>query len=412
MLTSEQSIVEYKAGLAFPDRLTQRTHRHYADYASRMLAVYQEGVGQPRWRLHRQIELVFADEPECPVRRIQAFCKLLDDASQYLTDPDGDASKLRLRVFLQAARFHPLVSEPDELFEHGENDVKAQIASALGQSWESVEQALYRDVLDYQRLERFEGFANATALLSRYNVAQLQACLYKAEEMTITATADFKTILRYAKLARLLHEIVQVGDSTYRIILSGPASVLNETRRYGVNFARFLPALLSCRGWRLKVRLRTPWRQHAGLVLTDKDGLTSHLPPPQVFDSKVEQALCGKFGRQRDGWTLIREGDILHHQQKTFVPDFTFRHEDGTMVMLEIVGFWTPEYLAHRRETLRLFQQHKIILAIPEKSLRNGASVGENILVYKTGLKLAPLMEILEKFRRCGSPRAGSPNGM
>jgi len=28
-----------------------------------------------------------------------------------------------------------------------------------------------------------------------------------------------------------------------------------------------------------------------------------------------------------------------------FVPDFTFRHEDGTQACLEIVGFWTPEYL-------------------------------------------------------------------
>ena len=412
MLTSEQSIVEYKAGLAFPDRLTQRTHRHYADYASRMLAVYQEGVGQPRWRLHRRIEAVFADEPDCPIRRIQAFCKLLDDASQYLTDPDGEASKLRLRVFSQAARFHPLVSEPDQLFEYGENDVKAQIAKSIGQSWANIEQTLYRDVLDYQRLERFEGFTSPTALLSRYNVAQLQACLYKAEQMTITATDHFKTILRYAKLARLLHEIVHVGASTYCIILSGPASVLNETRRYGVNFAKFLPALLSCRGWRMKVHLKTPWRQPAGLILTDKHGFTSHLPPPEVFDSTVEQVLCEKFGHQRDGWTLIREGDILHHQQKTFVPDFTFRHNDGTTAMLEIVGFWTLEYLAHRRETLRLFRRHKIILAVPEKSLRNGASPGQNVLVYKTALKLTPLMEILEKFRGCGGSHAGSQNGM
>ena len=29
---------------------------------------------------------------------------------------------------------------------------------------------------------------------------------------------------------------------------------------------------------------------------------------------------------------LIREGEILHDHQKTFVPDFTFRHEDGTQV--------------------------------------------------------------------------------
>jgi len=400
MLTSDQSIVEYKGGRAFPDCLTQGTHRHYTDYATRMLSVYQDGIGQPRYQLHRQIEAIFTDEPDCPVRRIQAFCKLLDDAGDYQTDPSGEATKLRLKIFSMAAQFHPLVAQPDRLFESGENDIKARIAETLGQSWEMIEQTLYSDVLDYQRLERFEGYANPAALLSRYNVAQIQACLYKAEQMTVWASEDFKTILRYAKLARLLHEIERVDASTYRLVFSGPASVLNETRRYGVSFARFLPALLACRRWRMTASLKTPWKQPVQLALSDKDGFTSHLPPPEMFDSSVEQSFCEKFGNQRDGWTLIREGDILHHQQKTFVPDFTFCHADGTKVLMEIVGFWTPEYLAGRRQTLRLFRDHKIILAVPEKSLRDGAAIGDNILVYKSALKLTSLMEILERFRR------------
>lgn len=99
-------------------------------------------------------------------------------------------------------------------------------------------------------------------------------------------------------------------------------------------------------------------------------------------------------------YAAIREGEILHDRQKTFVPDFTFRHEDGTEVLLEIVGFWTPEYLAHRRETLQQFRQHRILIAVPEKSLREGTNIGENVLVYKTALKLGPLMEALEKTRK------------
>jgi predicted nuclease of restriction endonuclease-like RecB superfamily len=399
MLTSDQSIVEYKGGRAFPDRLTQGTHRHYAEYAARMLAIYRQGVGQPRYTLHRQVEAVFADEPDCPVRRIGAFCKLLDDASDYQTDPSGEATKLRLKVFSLAAQFHPLVAKPERLFECVVNDIKARIVDSLGRPWETIEQILYSDVLDYQRLERFEGYADPAALLSRYNVAQLQAGLYKAEQMTVWASEDFKTILRYAKLARLLHEIERVDASTYRLVFSGPASVLSETRRYGVSFARFLPALLACRRWRMTASLKTPWNQPVQLVLSDKDGFTSHLPPPEMFDSSVEQSFCEKFGTERDGWTLTREGDILHHQQKTFVPDFTFCHADGTKVLMEIVGFWTPEYLAGRRQTLRLFRDHKIILAVPEKSIRDGATVSDNVLVYKTALKLTPLMEILDRFR-------------
>ncbi len=399
MLTSEQSIVDFKAGRAIPDRLMQSTHRHYTEYAEKMLSVYSNGVGQQRRQLHRQVESLFADEPDCPIRRIQAFCKLLDDTSVYQTDPDGKAAKLRLQVFTEAGRFHPLVEQPDQLFEHDEKRIKRELSNKLGLPWDQIEQSLYSDVIAYQRLERFDGYHNSSALLSRYNVAQLQASLYRAENMIVSATDDFKTILRYAKLAHLLHDIVRSGPSKYRITFSGPASVLHETRRYGVNFARFLPVLLACKGWKMTASVKTPWNRSAKLVISDKDGFTSHLPSPDEFDSTLEESFAKKFGSERNGWQLIREGRILHDHQKTFVPDFTFRHKNGTEVLLEIVGFWTPEYLAHRRETLQQFRHHRIIIAVPEKNLREGANIGENVLVYKTVLKLTPLMEILEKIR-------------
>jgi predicted nuclease of restriction endonuclease-like RecB superfamily len=396
MLTSEQSIVEYRDGRAIPDRLTQAAHRHYRDHAERMLAIYRDGAGRQRRALHKEIEAVFADEPDCPVRRIQAFCKLLDDAAVYRADSAGKASKLRLEVFSRAARLHPLVQTPDRLFEHQEAQAKAELARDLGVPWEEIESALYGDVIAFQQLDSFPGYADAAAFLSRYNVAQLQAALYRAERMVVTATGDLKIIVRYAKLARLLHEIERLGPSTYRITFSGPTSVLHETRRYGVNFARFLPALLACKGWELAAAVQTPWRTKAKLLISDADRFTSHLPAPEEFDSALEESFAKKFGPARDGWRLIREGDILHDRQTTFIPDFTFRHDSGAEVYLEIVGFWTPEYLEQKRQTLRRFHSHKILLAVPERSLREDAGVPDNVIVYKTALKIEPVLAALE----------------
>jgi uncharacterized protein len=121
----------------------------------------------------------------------------------------GKAAKLRLEVFSKAARFHPLVQEPDRLFEHQEDKAKAALAAELAMPWDEIERGLYADVIAHQQLESFPGYPDAAAFLSRYNVAQLQAALYRAETMTVTATRDLKTIVRYAKLARLLHEIVR-----------------------------------------------------------------------------------------------------------------------------------------------------------------------------------------------------------
>ena len=402
MLTSEHTIVEFDRGRAIPDRLVTGKHRHYPQYAQRMLAIYRNGIGRQRRELHRQVEAVFSEEPDCPIRRIQAFCKLLDDKSGYQSDPRGQAAQLRLKVFSLAARLHPLVATPDRLFEHAEAETKAKIAVQLGMPWPDIEAGLYADVMAFQRLESFEGYPDGPALLSRYNVAQLQACLYRAESMTVEATADFKTILRYAKLARLLHEIRPMGPSRYRITFSGPASILRETRSYGVNFARFLPALLACKGWTLSAIIQTPWKTKAKLELSDRDGFKSHLPPAEEFDSTVEEAFAAKFGPERDGWRLIREGEVLHQGQSAFVPDFVFRHQDGTQVLMEIVGFWTPEYLASKRQTLRQFREHHVLIALPERFVREDAAVGENVILYKTALKLQPVLEVLERCRAAG----------
>jgi len=399
MLTSEQAIVEFDRGRAIPDRLVTGRHRNYPLYAERMLAIYRSGTGRQRRELHRQVQAVFAEEPDCPIRRIEAFCKLLDDKSVYQTDPRSKAAQLRLKVFSLAAKLHPLVGVPDRLFEHAEAESKAGIAAELGRPWPQIEAGLYADVMQFKRLESFEDYPDGPALLSRYNVAQLQACLYRAQSMTVEATADFKTILRYAKLARLLHEIKPLGPSRYRIAFSGPASILRQTRSYGVNFARFLPALLACKGWSLLAVIQTPWKTKARLELSDRDGFKGHLPPAEEFDSTVEEAFAARFGPERDGWRLIREGEILHHGQSVFVPDFVFRHRDGTQVLMEIVGFWTPEYLAAKRQTLRQFRQHHVLIALPERSVRHGAAAGDDVILYKTALRLQPVLDAIERCR-------------
>lgn len=364
-----------------------------------MLEVYRNGTGRTRRELHRSIEAILADEPDCEARRIRAFAKLLDDRGRYDTDPDGNASRLRLRVFERAAKLHPLVRIPDRLFETSEADAKARIGGDLGRTWPELEAELYADVLDHQPLRSFEGYPSPAALLSRYNVAQIQAALYRAEHMVVTARSDFKTILRYLKLARLLHEVKKLGASSYRIRISGPLSVLRETRRYGVNLARFLPPLLACEDWDMTACLRTPWAGQATLSLSSQDGFRSHLPPPEEFDSKLEKEFAEKFGPRQGGWALLREAEIVHEGQTAFIPDFVFRHDDGTEVLFEIVGYWTPEYLAHKRETLRRFRGQTIVIAVPSKSLREKATIPADVLVYKTALKIEPVLEALERVR-------------
>ena len=401
MLTRELAIAEYdfERGRVVPDRLTQRSHRRYLAYAQRMLAVYRGGIGRARGELHRSVRSIFDGEEDCPSRRIDAFCKLLDDASTFARDLRGKAAALRREVFRRAAHKHPLVQQRDRLYEHDEQEVKAEIAQALGRSWDEIDAELFADVIEFHRLREFAGYPTPAALLARYNVAQVQAALFDAVTMTVKAGADFKTILRYAKLARLMHTIVRLPDGGYQLRFDGPASVLRQTRRYGAAMARFLPALIACGDWQMQAVVQTrrsAWQ--LALDLTSDDGLSSHLPPPQDFDSDVEQTFAEKWGDQpRDGWQLIREGDILHRGQSVFVPDFVFEHGDGRRVLFEIVGFWTPEYLQAKAKTLEKFADERIVLAVSETAGKQVPELASGAIVFKS----APaIKDVLGRLKR------------
>lgn len=395
MLTREHAIARVENGRLFPDRLMTREHRQYLHYAERMITVYRNGTGQTRETLHADVERIFRREPNAPSRRIAAFCKLLDDAATFAGD--RNAPRLRARVFAMAARFHPLVTSPDRLFEHAEGEVKERIAAEIGRSWAEIEASLFADVIPNHRLVRFDGIGNGRDLLSRYNVAQVQVALYRATSMTVLAREEFKTILRYAKLARLLHTIRRIGDGRYEIRFDGPASLLRGTRRYGVAMARFLPSLLACRQWNMTAAIQTPFHGTTRLELTSDDGLRGHLPPQSTFDSALEESFAAKWGEgRRSGWRLVREGTILHRGQKVFIPDFELHHEDGRRVLLEIVGFWTPEYLEAKRETLALFADEPIMLAVAD-SIAEVLPLPPNTIRFKSALEPRRVLDRLEE---------------
>ncbi len=398
MLTSGLAIARCENGRVIPDRLTRRSHGRYLAHADRMLHAYRMGLGRTRHELHQSVRGIFSREHDCPLRRIDALCKLLDDAGTFSGACPSATAQLRQKVFRLAAACHPLIRNPDRLFPHAEDDVKRAIASKLGMEWPAIAGRLFADMPDYQRLESFAGYPGGAALLARYNVAQVQAALYRAVDIIVWASDDFKTILRYAKLARLMHAIRRLEEGKYEIRFDGPASILHGTRRYGLAMARFLPALIACRGWRLHAVLQTRRKGHfVHLDLSHEDRLTSHLPAPAEFDSKVEENFYRRWGENREGWTLHREGEVLHHHQKVFFPDFVFRHDDGRSILMEIIGFWTPEYLAAKMQTLRTFENHRILLAVADSLRRRLPELPPETIYYKSALKPRDVLERLKR---------------
>jgi predicted nuclease of restriction endonuclease-like RecB superfamily len=195
----------------------------------------------------------------------------------------------------------------------------------------------------------------------------------------------------------------------YRFVLDGPNSVLRRTRAYGVDFARFLAALVRLGDWRLRaeIELRRGWRPFI-FTLAAADRLGGDAAPPPEFDSSLEEAIARKFGREREGWSLQREGAVLDVGGSLLVPDFVFRHQDGTEVVLEIVGYWTPEYLADKLRRLSAARNVNLIVAVPRALAVRAGRLPATVLPFKRRLLLRDLLPRLEAFRQPPGRRAVS----
>ncbi|MBI3030133.1 MAG: DUF790 family protein [Candidatus Rokubacteria bacterium] len=124
------------------------------------------------------------------------------------------------------------------------------------------------------------------------------------------------------------------------------------------------------------------------------------MPPPRLFDSRLEEALARRFGAERQGWRLAREAMILDAGAASLVPDFVFTHTDGTRVVLEIAGYWTPEYLRAKLARLALVRGVNLLVAVPEARALAPGALPEGTLRFKGAITLADLLPRLEAFRR------------
>jgi uncharacterized protein len=226
---------------------------------------------------------------------------------------------------------------------------------------------LTKDLLRY-RIEAGQirpAFLNPNSPRYRQTVSE-----YWAEQLVIEIEDSYQDVIRYIKLCRLMHTIIQRGRG-YRIELDGPLSLLRGTKRYGLKLAVFLPALALCRTWRMEAVIVRNGERFI-YSLDDGSGLVSHFRRFPLFDSKLESDFAANFEKtfqqQPHDWVISRADAIISvGRNEVMIPDFTLRNQKRQEVFLEIVGFWTPEYLDRKIAKVRTANLDKLILAVSKQ---------------------------------------------
>jgi uncharacterized protein len=290
------------------------------------------------------------------------------------------------------------------LTEFGRREIIDTVASRINVHSNDIIDVMWSDLEENLVLEWFDAIS-PEQLLAWYNLSLMQTLLFNCTklEFSVTGGSNWKRILRDIKRLGLMYNLQYIAleeekqsshvdeiDYDNRDIkfinasntdtknnpiiicsLDGPLSIFKLTDRYGTSIAKILPSIISSDTWSLKAWIvrktmslgkkiyefkisnkdtpplsREPYynkendKERKRILYTAKE--SSQLI---YFDSGVEEKFSTRFEQSATGWKLIREPDpLILSNGKALIPDFAFE-KYGTRIYLEIVGFWTKEYL-------------------------------------------------------------------
>ena len=383
-------------------RYVNPKNRKYRTIARDLIEIYGAHLNKTRGSLASALADYEAADTTYHVTR--GLAKLLEDRSEFTIQSPIEPEVLREKIFAYGSKHHPVVAKRDRLHRHTREKVLAKIADEFKVSGDEVMAGMYADLEENRRLTAFDP-PTIGWLLDRYNVALAQAMLYRASEMTIriyrNIPTKYRLVFQFIKFFKLMHVVSGNNTDGYQIVLDGPASMFRLSQKYGIQMALFLPALLHCDRWWLDATIVMSRNDHLRFELNDDFGLQSHYRDPDEFDSELERHFATQFDKIDTEWTLERETDIIDLKDTVMIPDFAFAHPDGRRALMEIVGFWTPDYLQKKLWKLKRVAMPNMIIAVSDQlncSTEDFRDIPGEVLFFKTRIKPK---EVLEKVEAC-----------
>ncbi|MBI3246556.1 MAG: DUF790 family protein [Deltaproteobacteria bacterium] len=365
MLTSDLLLTRNEGPYLYP-RYIKTDAVRFRQMAEELTALFTEHEGKTRRELTDALNRYAEDSIDYRIQR--GFAKLLsDDRCEFTERTIAPSAEIRQKLFALARENHPVVLHPDLIHPVTKDELLAEVAREYKTEPEQIAWALYADLSENHILTRFDA-PTSDWLLQRYNVALAQALLYRCVQMKLSVFRNipsrYKQLFKFIKFYRLMHTIQGDLDSGYEILLDGPVSMFRMSQKYGLQLAVFLPALLLCTRWKMEAEIVGPDGSRRFFPLDESAALVSHYRDSTMYDSLLERTFAERFAEIDSGWEIEREVAIINLKETVFIPDFAFRHRDGRTALLEIVGFWRPDYLKKKIMKLKRSERTDMVVAV------------------------------------------------
>ncbi|HEY2943881.1 MAG TPA: DUF790 family protein [Vicinamibacteria bacterium] len=228
--------------------------------------------------------------------------------------------------------------------------------------------------------------------------------MFHAAILRVTVEGNTRLLVRYAKWRGLICTVVErPGHQGASLEISRPFALFRNIRLYSRALGELTPLLAWCGRLRLQADCVLDGRRVA-LELATGDPIFPASAPRQ-YDSRIEERFAREFRRLAPEWDLLREPEPIAVDGALIFPDFALQHRSNPARrwLLEIVGFWTPDYVARKLASYRKARVPKLILCVDEARNCSEADVPPGALVVKFRRRVDPQAVL----RAIGAARQG-----
>ncbi len=278
-------------------------------------------------------------------------------------------------------------------------EILGEAAAALGVDVEALAASLFADLPGERRVRAPAPPPAPAELALRTNLAVAQAVLMRAAQVELDVRGGVRPIVRLAKLHGLLCVAKVAGPGAEPLLeLSGPFALFRHTLLYGRALAGLLPHLAWCA--RFALRARASLRGRLVDVRLDSGAPIFPAAPPAPFDSRLEARFAREIARLAPDWHVLREPEPVRAGGTIVFPDFLLQHRivPRRRALVEIVGFWTPEYVDKKLALLRAADVQSLVLCIDDERGCGAAEFPPHAAVvrFKRRLDAAAVLRAVE----------------
>ncbi len=374
-------------GEVIPDFLNP----HDRPWIRELLAEFDRFAGAPERRLSERMQSPL--RRPAPRGKVRMAVHVARSMTRRTSSPDPSPAGLRQRAFRAAA-------DARRSGDSGQPVERARRTVALESGLQAAgfDDALFADLPGERALGVIPTDLGAEQLARHVNLALAGGLLARATEVQLVVSDNVRRIVRYAHLRGLICGIVPHGAQGTALNISGPLSLLRRTRLYAGALAGLLGQLGASRQWRLRARVEVGGGV-ADLVLDARDRICPDPGPPQ-YDSALERKFQRDFERRWPEWDAGREPPPIELSNGLLFPDFELARQTPPRRrwLLEIVGFWTPDYLEKKFAGLIEAGRSDLIVCV-DRSLGcadPASSLAGPVILFKRRVDVEALAPFLE----------------